>query len=75
MQPGVSTALTALPGLLSPGDSVRRLLPVVTLPRFDGELAARSLDVCRDLVSRAPSYQLTFRPDSSAVRTLVEAFS
>lgn len=59
---------------ITPGDSIRRLLPVASLPRFDRELAGRSLELCGDLVTCTPAYQLTFRPDAGAVRLLEESF-
>ena len=50
--------------------AVRRLLPVLSLPWFDQELANRSLDFCTELTARVSSHELIFRPDPGAVEAI-----
>jgi hypothetical protein len=51
-------------------NAVRRLLPVLSLPWFDRELADLSLDFCTELTARVPAHELIFRPDAGAVCAL-----
>lgn len=53
--------------------AVRRLLPVLSLPWFDRELADLALDFCTELTARIPAHELIFRPDAGAVGALEAA--
>ena len=55
---------------LQRASAVRRLLPVLSLPWFDQELANRSLDFCTELTARVSSHELIFRPDPGAVEAI-----
>ncbi len=57
---------------LSRGAAARRLLPVLSVPWFDRELAGRCLDFCTELTERVPAHELIFRPDTGAVHALEE---
>jgi hypothetical protein len=48
-------------------EAVERLLPLVSVPWYDGELSEKALAFCEDLVSRVPSYALFFRPGTEVV--------
>ena len=60
---------------LAPRDLARRLLPVMSVPWFDGELAGRYLELCEDLAARCPAFELAFRPDGGAIEALGEALA
>jgi hypothetical protein len=50
---------------LEPGDALRRLYRVASLPWFDPSALGPSLSVGEDLVRRIQAWELTFRPDAS----------
>lgn len=52
---------------LSPQDALARLIPVVSIPWYDGTLTSGALDLCHRLVAEVPVHLLHFRPDESAV--------
>ena len=60
---------------LAPRDLARRLLPVMSVPWFDGELAGRYLELCEHLAARCPAFELAFRPDGGAIEALGEALT
>jgi hypothetical protein len=55
---------------LAPAELAQRLLPVMSVPWFDGALAGRYLELCADLAASCPAFELVFRPDRSAIEAL-----
>jgi hypothetical protein len=60
---------------LAPRDLAKRLLPVVSVPWFDGALAQEYLALCDDLARRCPAFELSFRPDAGAAAALAGALA
>jgi len=57
---------------IQPGEALKRLLPLSSIPWFDPERMSRVLLFCEDLISRVPSYDLYFTPDG--VVDMMEGF-
>ncbi len=55
---------------LSAAQALERLLPVGTIPWFDGELLPAALEFCQALVDRVPAYEFYFTPTPAAVEAL-----
>jgi hypothetical protein len=54
-----------------PERALRQLLPQIMIPWYDPQTAALLLDVSGDIVETIPAYDLYFRPDRSAVESLM----
>lgn len=50
------------------GTAMRRLMPAVSCPWYDGERGDEVLDTCARIVESFPCYELHFRPEAAAVR-------
>ncbi len=59
---------------LSPAQALDRLLPVSSILWFDGVRMEAALDVCAELVATVPAYELSFRPEPSALDLLEPLF-
>jgi len=57
---------------ISPGEAFERLMPVTSVPWYDEGMMTGVLSLCEDMVSRIPSFDLFFRPDSEIVNLLEE---
>lgn len=55
---------------LSAAQALEQLLPVGTIPWFDGELLPAALECCQNLVSKVPAYEFHFTPTREAVEVL-----
>jgi len=53
-------------------EALERLLPVTSIPWYDREVMIEILDLCDDLSSYVPAYELCFRPDGEVVHVLEE---
>ena len=51
--------------------ALRRLFPVISIPWYLEELMAQSLDLCEQLVTSIPVYELTFRPGDPVMDVLI----
>ncbi|MBI9082904.1 MAG: hypothetical protein JEZ11_04855 [Desulfobacterales bacterium] len=58
---------------IDPGTALKRLMPVTSIPWYDPLLFGPALEICDDLVSSVPAFDLFFRPTSGIVHVL-EAF-
>lgn len=58
---------------IDPGTALKRLMPVTSIPWYAPSLFEPALEICDDLVSRVPAFDLFFRPTSGIVHAL-EAF-
>jgi len=52
---------------ISPAECLKRLLPVVSVPWFDRDVAGAGLETCERVARAVPAAVLTFRPDVGAV--------
>ena len=59
---------------LEPKDIVRRLMPVTSVPWYDAPVMTQVLDFLDGLARGVKGYEFQFRPESSAVRIMEEAF-
>lgn len=59
---------------LAPAQALDRLLPVSSILWFDGVRMEAALDVCAELVASVPAYELSFRPEPSALDLLEPLF-
>lgn len=57
---------------ITSGKAVEKLLPVVSIPWYDGDLVSGMLAFCGELVSTVPVYELHFRPDGDVANLLAE---
>jgi hypothetical protein len=55
---------------LSPGEAMRRLMPVVSCPWYDSERLPGVLDTCARLAEGVPCFDLHFRPDAEVAALL-----
>jgi hypothetical protein len=53
---------------------IRRLLPVTSIPWYDRNAMPKILDFCEDLISRTPTYELSFKPGAEVVDVLRQYF-
>ena len=53
-------------------EAMHRILPVASILWFDAGHTDRSLGLCRELLKGVPAYELSFRPDASAVDLLAQ---
>ncbi len=60
---------------MGPGDALKRLLPVASIPWFDAETMMKVLSFCEDMLSSVPAYELSFRPGSEVVHVFEEFVS
>ena len=58
---------------LDTGTAFKRLMPVTSIPWYEPSLFEPALEICQDLVSHVPAFDLFFRPTSGIVHVL-EAF-
>jgi hypothetical protein len=56
----------------APERALRLILPQIMIPWYDPKTVALLLDVCGDIVERVPAYDLYFRPNRSAVESLMK---
>jgi len=56
---------------LTPSQALERLLPVTSVPWYDGEVVSRVLAFLDDLLARVPTFDLHFKP-TAGVADLVE---
>jgi hypothetical protein len=59
---------------LQAAEAVSKLLPVLSVPWYDGDTTAKILEFCDRLVSGIPAYELKFRPGKE-VAELLSGFS
>jgi hypothetical protein len=52
---------------ITPGQALRRLLPVTSIPWYDREIMSEILTFCEDLISNVPIYDLYFKPTVEVV--------
>ena len=58
---------------MGPGEALQRLMPVASVPWYDGQVVSAVLDRCGDLLGAVPAFGLNFQPTPEVVRVL-EAF-
>ncbi len=58
---------------LSPGEALRQLIPVASIPWYDREVTGRVLQTCEDIVKNIPAFELHFRPDETVPREIETA--
>lgn len=54
-------------------EAIERLLPVTSIPWYDKEVMPAILDLCEELISRVPAYELYFKPGVEVV-DVIETF-
>ena len=52
---------------ITPGQALKRLLPVTSIPWYDREIMSEILTFCEDLISNVPIYELYFKPSVEVV--------
>jgi hypothetical protein len=52
---------------LNPGEALKRLLPVVSIPWYDQETCMSIMQFCEDLLSHIPAFELCFKPTVEVV--------
>jgi hypothetical protein len=52
---------------ITPGQALKRLLPVTSIPWYDREIMSEILTFCDDLISNVPVYELYFKPSVEVV--------
>lgn len=57
---------------LTPADAVKRLMPVASIPWYDGQAMQNILAFYEDLVVNIPAYELHFRPDTDVITFIEE---
>jgi len=60
---------------LNPGEILRRLLPVASIPWYESGLADKALNLCEFLIERYPAYELAFRPQTNDLNSVLGDFS
>ena len=60
---------------LTPSQGLHRLLQVVSVPWYHEEWTKKGLALCESLVLGIPMYELSFRPDSTALQAVEELAS
>jgi hypothetical protein len=55
---------------LSPADGLHRLLQTVSIPWYSKQWTEKGLALCERLIGDIPMFELTFRPDRSAVQAV-----
>jgi hypothetical protein len=60
---------------LTPGEALRSILPVTSIPWYDEKPMSDILSFCEELVYAVPAYDLHFRPDHTAADFLEEFLS
>ncbi|MDY6952524.1 MAG: hypothetical protein SWE60_13515, partial [Thermodesulfobacteriota bacterium] len=58
---------------MTPQQALERLLPVTSIPWYDGEMIPPILSFCEDLISHVPVYELFFKPGIDLI-AVFEAF-
>jgi len=52
---------------ITPGQALKRLLPVTSIPWYDREIMSEILTFCEDLILNVPIYELYFKPSVEVV--------
>jgi hypothetical protein len=60
---------------IRPGEAVKRLLPVTSVPWYDEKTMSDILSLCEELSMNVPAYELHFRPDREVVDFLEKFMS
>jgi hypothetical protein len=56
-------------------EALERLLPLVSVPWFDSLVMTDILQLCEELVSTMPCYELQFKPDGAVLKTVRETIA
>jgi hypothetical protein len=59
--------------MIEPGEALKMLIPVVSIPWYDRETCLSMMYFCEDVLSQIPAYELSFRPTEEVV-DFFEAF-
>jgi len=54
-------------------NALERLLPILSIPWYDHEVMSRVIAQAKQLTANVPAYELSFKPDSSALDFLIES--
>lgn len=60
---------------IGPGEALKRLLPVTSIPWYDRETMQNILTFLEEMVSVVPSYELRFKPDAGVSDTVADFVS
>lgn len=60
---------------LKPEEVLHRLLPVASIPWYEGALTEKALNLCEFLIERYPAYELAFRPQANDLASVLDSFS
>ncbi|MEW6602761.1 MAG: hypothetical protein AB1499_17450, partial [Nitrospirota bacterium] len=60
---------------VNPGEAMKRLMPVISMPLYDREAVSGMLSFCEDIVSHVPAYELYFKPDGELFDFLEKTIS
>ncbi|MGC2064324.1 MAG: hypothetical protein WA610_15240 [Thermodesulfovibrionales bacterium] len=52
---------------LNPEETLKRLMPVISVPWYDKSVISGMLTFCEELISNVPAYELYFRPEKEVV--------
>ncbi len=60
---------------LNPDEILERLLPVTSVPWYESWLTGKVLDLCEFLIEQYPAYELSFRPQTNYLTSVLDGFS